>query len=145
MTKEETDSVVKDFIELTARHTLALFNTLGLKTHIESMVIDDTTKEEYVFKFLKIGTGYKSKTDELAQKCLDQEKELASLRSELAEKEKLMGIGNPWPLVDVLKKLIDASEILLIKKSYDGHDYEEIEICVKRAKEIVDQLKNTKP
>jgi hypothetical protein len=47
-----------------------------------------------------------------------------------------VGKDNPWPLVDVLKKLSDAAKILLNRKNYDGPDYEEIEICVKRAEEI---------
>lgn len=42
-----------------------------------------------------------------------------------------------WPLNEVLEKLISASEYLLHKKDYDGPDYEEIEICVKRAKQIL--------
>lgn len=42
-----------------------------------------------------------------------------------------------WPLNEVLKRLISASEYLLHKKDYDGSDYEEIEICVIRAKQII--------
>jgi len=49
----------------------------------------------------------------------------------------LMGLDNPFPLKDVLKKLVDAADILLYKKNYDGANYEEIEICIKRAKEII--------
>lgn len=44
---------------------------------------------------------------------------------------------DPWPTKDVLAKLIEAAEILLHQKSYDGHGYEQIEICVKRGKEIL--------
>lgn len=51
--------------------------------------------------------------------------------------EAILATGTAWPLHDVLKKLIEASEILLHKKDYDGHNYEEIEICVKTAKEIL--------
>lgn len=49
----------------------------------------------------------------------------------------LLGVDNPYPLKDVLKKLVDAANILLHKKNYDGSDYEEIEKCVLRAEEII--------
>jgi len=49
-------------------------------------------------------------------------------------------MDNAWPLTDVLDKLIFASEYLLHEKNYDGGKYEEIEICVKRAKEIKETL-----
>lgn len=41
----------------------------------------------------------------------------------------------PWPLNEVLGKLIEAAEILLHRKNYDGPDHEEIFLSVKRAKE----------
>lgn len=50
--------------------------------------------------------------------------------------DEIIGADQPWPLSDILNKLIQASEILLHKKSYDGHGYEEISHAVKRAKEI---------
>ena len=49
----------------------------------------------------------------------------------------VFGLDNPWTLKDVLNKLIEASEILLHKKNYDRHGWEEISHCVKRGKEIV--------
>lgn len=53
-----------------------------------------------------------------------------------AQTIEITGADKPFPLVDVLQHLINASEKLLHKHNYDGGDYEEIEICVKRAKEI---------
>ena len=55
----------------------------------------------------------------------------------------VFGLDNPWTLKDVLNKLIEASEILLHKKNYDRHGWEEISHCVKRGKEI-DRLKKLK-
>lgn len=49
----------------------------------------------------------------------------------------ILGKYNTWPLVDILKKLVEASEVLLRKHDYDGHDYKEIEHCCKRGKEIL--------
>lgn len=45
-----------------------------------------------------------------------------------------------WDTKSVLNKLIWASEYLLHEKDYDGQYYEEIEACVKIAKEIIDPL-----
>jgi hypothetical protein len=52
-----------------------------------------------------------------------------------------LDLDNPWPLYDVLQKLIWASEYLLNEKSYDGGNYEEISHCVKRGKEILKKIK----
>jgi hypothetical protein len=57
-----------------------------------------------------------------------------------ADDKDILGLGNPFPLKDVLQNLVNASEYLLNNKSYDRHDYEEIGICVKRAKEIIQKL-----
>ena len=52
----------------------------------------------------------------------------------------ILSLDNPWCLRDVLKKLIESSEILLNDKNYDGHGWEEISHCVERAKEIIHLL-----
>ena len=52
----------------------------------------------------------------------------------------ILGLDNSWSLKDVLKKLIEASEILLHQKNYDGHGWEEINHCVERGKSIVSTL-----
>jgi hypothetical protein len=54
--------------------------------------------------------------------------------------ESVLALDNPWCLRDVLKKLIEASEILLQQKDYDGHGWEEISHCVDRGNEIVSIL-----
>jgi hypothetical protein len=51
LSKNEKDSLVKKHIEMTAKYTLQLFMMLGLKSHIESMVVNDVTGEEYIFAF----------------------------------------------------------------------------------------------
>ena len=48
----------------------------------------------------------------------------------------LLGLDDPYSLTEVLDRLIWATEYLLHKKSYDGHNYEELEQSVRRAKEI---------
>jgi hypothetical protein len=52
----------------------------------------------------------------------------------------ILGLANPWPLIDVLGKLIEATEILLHDKNYDRHGWEEMNHCVIRGKEIVSIL-----
>lgn len=48
----------------------------------------------------------------------------------------IIGADQPWSLYDVLNKLIEASDILLHKKNYDGHGWEEIFHAAQRAKQI---------
>jgi hypothetical protein len=54
--------------------------------------------------------------------------------------QSVLAMDNAWCLKDVMKKLIEASEILLHQKNYDGHGWEEINHCVERGKEIVSIL-----
>ena len=59
------------------------------------------------------------------------------------DKEKILtitGEDNPYPLRDVLKHLIWATEYLLHVKNYDGHQYEELGQCVRRAREIMESI-----
>ena len=46
-----------------------------------------------------------------------------------------------WDTLSVIAKLVEAADILLHKKDYDGHGWEEIEICYKRGLEILQQYK----
>lgn len=48
---------------------------------------------------------------------------------------------DPYPLVDVLERLVWATKYLLHEKSYDGGNYEELEQCVRRADETILMLK----
>ena len=50
--------------------------------------------------------------------------------------QKILCLDSPYPLDFVLRNLIYAAEYLLHEKSYDGHNYEEIEQSVKKAKGI---------
>lgn len=45
----------------------------------------------------------------------------------------------PWPIHDVVSKLVEASEILLHKKNYDGHGWEEISHAVAYAKQWLEE------
>lgn len=46
-------------------------------------------------------------------------------------------MDEPWPLRDILAKLVEAADILLDDKDYDGHGWEEIAGCRDRAKAIL--------
>lgn len=52
----------------------------------------------------------------------------------------IIGADQPWPLRDVLNKLIEASDILLHNKSYDGHGWEEISHAAERGRYIAGLL-----
>ena len=51
--------------------------------------------------------------------------------------EKLLRSNESWPTKDILKKLIEASNILLIEKDYDGDGYEKIEYAKREAKKLI--------
>jgi hypothetical protein len=48
----------------------------------------------------------------------------------------------PWNAADVIKKLVWATNYLLKNKNYDGPNYEELNVCVKRGEELVAFLEN---
>lgn len=51
-------------------------------------------------------------------------------------------VRQAWPPRDVLKKLTEAAELLLHHCNYDGDGYEQIGICVERAKRILERMKS---
>lgn len=50
-----------------------------------------------------------------------------------------LGRDKAWDTLSVIAKLVEAADILLHRKDYDGHGWEEIEICYKRGLEILHQ------
>lgn len=48
-----------------------------------------------------------------------------------------LDVDKAWDTISVITKLVEAADILLHKKSYDEHGWEEIEICYKRGLEIL--------
>jgi hypothetical protein len=49
----------------------------------------------------------------------------------------VLGLDDPYPLKDVVGRLKWATNYLLHEKNYDGHCYEELNQCVRRADEII--------
>jgi hypothetical protein len=52
----------------------------------------------------------------------------------------ILGFDSPYPLTDVLKHLQWATQYLLNEKNYDGHNYEELNQCVSRAHELIENI-----
>lgn len=52
----------------------------------------------------------------------------------------ILSADNPWPVKDVLKELVMASEILLIDHDHDGLRHEEIRLCIECGREIIKLL-----
>ena len=50
-------------------------------------------------------------------------------------------LDETWPLKDVLTKLVDAADALLIKYDYDQTYWEQIQVANKEAKKILEELK----
>lgn len=51
-----------------------------------------------------------------------------------------LGVNNPWPITDVLTKLIESTEYLLNVNNYDKHGWEEVSHCTKVGREILTKL-----
>ena len=51
---KQKKEMIEVFTELTCKHALQLFMSLGLKTHIEAMVVNDTTNDEFILTFKKV-------------------------------------------------------------------------------------------
>ena len=59
---------------------------------------------------------------------------------ELPKIEEVLRMDEPWSLCAILEKLVEASEILLDDKNYDGHGWEFIQIAKEEAKQIITKL-----
>jgi hypothetical protein len=46
--------LIEDYTEITAEYALKLFYMLGLKTHIETKLINDVNGDEFIFSLKKI-------------------------------------------------------------------------------------------
>ncbi len=51
--------------------------------------------------------------------------------------DKILAFDQPYSLPEVLKYLIETSDILLKKKDYDGHGWEVLHHATEKAREIV--------
>ena len=50
-TEEQKLEHLTSFVQTTAKYILGMFRACGLKTHIECKIIDDTNKQNYIFRF----------------------------------------------------------------------------------------------
>jgi hypothetical protein len=53
----------------------------------------------------------------------------------------ILGLDHPYSLIHILNKLVEASDILMHEKNYDGHGWEIISETTKLAKEKIELLK----
>ena len=108
-----------------------------LESHLTSML--SRTKDSYVtIDEMKQVPEWKA-----CVKAIEQAQKEAYNQATEDDKEKILtitGEDNPYPLRDVLKRLIWATEYLLHVKNYDGHQYEELGQCVRRAREIMESI-----
>ena len=64
MNENEKKKIIDEFTIMTAKATLELFYKLGLKTHIEAMIINDENGDEFIFSFKRIKNVYHQKSPE---------------------------------------------------------------------------------
>ena len=78
--------------------------------------------------------------DYLVQAMLDDDivREKTDTASESALSDLLCEHIDPWPLKDVLSKLVEAANILLKDHDYDGHGWEQIQSARDRAISIIE-------
>lgn len=57
--------------------------------------------------------------------------------------DRVSGADQTWPLIDVLEKLAQAADHLLKDHDCDQHGYEEVEVCVAKAREYAAIAKST--
>lgn len=86
-------------------------------------------------------------TDRTNEAWSHQQAELASLRAEnarlaasvteLSAAGALLSMGQPWPLRDIIAKLIEATEHLLDDHACDTDGHEQFRGCANRAKELL--------
>jgi Ni,Fe-hydrogenase I large subunit len=64
ITETEKGKYIREFIELTSKHTLHFFLMMGLESYIETMVVNQATKEEYIFSFQTVKHWRKSNANQ---------------------------------------------------------------------------------
>ena len=54
LSDEEKNKLITEFGEIAGKSAIRLFISLGLKSHIDFMIINDATGDEYILSFKKI-------------------------------------------------------------------------------------------
>lgn len=54
MSEAEKAEQIEEFVKMIGKHAIMFFNMMDLETHIECMLIDDNTKDEFVFILKKV-------------------------------------------------------------------------------------------
>ena len=75
------------------------------------------------------------------QNGMNEEAELARLKGRAAELEGVFGQAEPWPLVDVLERLIDLGEHAQTTHDCDRHGYEEDTEAMKSGYQLLKRLR----
>lgn len=57
----------------------------------------------------------------------------------------VLRLNNPWSLLNVMKKLVEASDILLHQKDYDRLGWEDHEHALREGKKIIKTLSQPSP
>ena len=133
---------IKDICDLLSKY--ADQETGRLKAELEA-------KDKEINKHLDISFALQSELNKINSKHVTEitmrNKRINDLEyklSELKERHKLLnnilGSNTPFPLNEILKGLIESAHILLHKKDYDGHGWEHLEHCYKKAKDVNDLI-----
>ncbi len=66
----------------------------------------------------------------------------AELASAKAERERIIGLGGPWPLTSILARLADASDHLLTDHDCDAHGWEGVTCARDAARALLAKLES---
>jgi hypothetical protein len=75
LSESDKASTIDQFVRMTAKYTLQMFMMLGLKTHIEAKIVNEPTKEEFIFSFKKVETTSLPSSDNVKSAELDDLKQ----------------------------------------------------------------------
>ena len=73
---------------------------------------------------------------DLLELATTQKAEIESLQKDKARLDSVLRMDRPWPLHNVLAKLEEAANILLVERCYDGDGWELIKYAAETSKEI---------
>lgn len=79
-------------------------------------------------------------SEHLERKVSELEQDLAKSQEKCSKYEGALGLGESWPITDVMQKLVESTEYLLDVKNYDRTGWEEVSHCTKLGRQYVGKI-----
>jgi len=142
----ETNKVLEDKPKLSERISLGLDRELKRQKEAGKEFISDDEIDNLIDKIIKEELGDAWKEQYTKNPDCTNHKIKLPLPNTIPSLvlDKILRLNQPYNLAEVLKGLIDATDILLHKRDYDGAGWERLEYCYRFGKEIVEEFENNK-